>query len=112
MFIDARSLPDGEALSADIAIVGAGAAGISLAIALEGAGLKVALIESGGLEWSEEAQDLAAGELGAQVYATPETVRLRWMMQMPLLRQMQRQGRLIVKPPKLAPQRRQTASDA
>jgi choline dehydrogenase-like flavoprotein len=78
MFVDARSLPDGEALDADIAIVGAGAAGLSLAIALEGAGLKVALIESGGLEWSEEAQDLAAGELGPQTYATPETVRLRY----------------------------------
>ena len=78
MFIDARSVPDGERLDADIAIVGAGAAGLSLAIALEGAGLNVALIESGGLEWSEEAQDLAAGELGPQVYATPETVRLRY----------------------------------
>lgn len=78
MFIDARSLPDGEALDADIAIVGAGAAGLTLAIALEGAGLNVVLLESGGLEWSEEAQNLAAGELGAQTYATPETVRLRY----------------------------------
>ena len=75
MFIDARSLPDDEKLDADIAIVGAGAAGLSLAIALEGAGLNVALLESGGLEWSEEAQDLAAGELGPQTYATPESVR-------------------------------------
>lgn len=78
MFIDARSLPDDEKLDADIAIVGAGAAGLSLAIALEGAGLNVALLESGGLEWSEEAQDLAAGELGPQTYATPESVRLRY----------------------------------
>jgi choline dehydrogenase-like flavoprotein len=78
MFLDARSLPAGETLDADIAIVGAGAAGLSLAIALEGAGLKIALLESGGLEWSEEAQDLAAGELGPQTYATPQTVRLRY----------------------------------
>jgi len=78
MFLDARSLPDGEALDADIAIVGAGAAGLSIAIALEGAGLKIVLLESGGLEWSDAAQDLAAGELGPQTYATPETVRLRY----------------------------------
>jgi choline dehydrogenase-like flavoprotein len=78
MFVDGRSLPAGEALEADLAIVGAGAAGITLAQALKDAGLKIALIESGGLEWSEEAQDLAAGELGQQTYATPDTVRLRY----------------------------------
>ncbi len=78
MFVDGRSLPAGTALEADIAIVGAGAAGITLARALKDSGLSVALIESGGLEWSQEAQDLAAGELGPQTYATPDTVRLRY----------------------------------
>jgi choline dehydrogenase-like flavoprotein len=78
MFIDGRSLPAGEALDADIAIVGAGAAGVTLARALKDSGLRVALIESGGLEWSEEAQDLAAGELGPQTYAAPDAVRLRY----------------------------------
>lgn len=78
MFVDGRSLSDGEALEADLAIVGAGAAGITLARALKDSGLKIVLIESGGLEWSEEAQNLAAGELGPQTYATPDTVRLRY----------------------------------
>lgn len=78
MFIDARSLPDGENLDADIAIIGAGAAGITLARALGGTGLKVALLESGGLEWSEEAADLGAGELGAHRYGALEAVRLRY----------------------------------
>ena len=77
MFIDGRSLPLGEALDADIAIVGAGAAGITLARALAGSGIRVALIESGGLEWSQEAQDLAAGDLGEQTYGSLDTVRLR-----------------------------------
>lgn len=78
MFIDARSLPDGETLSADVAIIGAGAAGITLARALQGTGFKVALIESGGLEWSEEAAELAAGEVGPQRYGSLDTVRLRY----------------------------------
>jgi choline dehydrogenase-like flavoprotein len=77
MFIDGRSLPAGETLDADIAIVGAGAAGITLARALSGSGLKIALIESGGLEWSQAAQDLAAGELGEQTYGALDAVRLR-----------------------------------
>lgn len=78
MFIDARALPDGEDLEADIAIVGAGPAGIAMARALQGAGLKVALLESGGLEWSEEAADLGAGEVGAQRYGPLEAMRLRY----------------------------------
>lgn len=78
MFIDARTLSDGDSLSADIAIVGAGPAGITLARALQGTGLKVALLESGGLEWTEEAADLGAGEVGAQRYGTLDTVRLRY----------------------------------
>lgn len=77
MFIDGRSLPAGEALSADLAIVGAGAAGITLARALQATGLKIALIESGGLDWNEDAQDLAAGDLGEQTYGALDAVRLR-----------------------------------
>ena len=38
MFIDGRSLSAGEALEADLAIVGAGAAGITLARALKDIG--------------------------------------------------------------------------
>lgn len=77
MFIDGRTPPADAALSADIAIIGAGAAGIALARALKDSGLRIALIESGGFEWSKEAQDLAAGDLGGQVYAAPDAVRLR-----------------------------------
>ena len=52
MFIDGRTVSADEKLGADIAIVGAGAAGITLARALKESGLKIALIESGGFEWS------------------------------------------------------------
>ena len=77
MFLDGRTPPGGAALEADLAIVGAGAAGITLARALAGRGLKIALIESGGLEWSEEAADLGAGTLGEQHYGDLAYVRLR-----------------------------------
>jgi choline dehydrogenase-like flavoprotein len=47
-FCDASDLPQGARLETDICIVGAGAAGIALATALEGSPLRVALLESGG----------------------------------------------------------------
>lgn len=47
MFIDARSLPNNTTLNADICIIGAGAAGLSLVEGLKASGLSVLLIESG-----------------------------------------------------------------
>ena len=51
----------GEEFSCDICIVGAGAAGITIARELIGSRLNVCLVESGGLEWSEETQKLYKG---------------------------------------------------
>ena len=47
---DARTLEDGACLQAEICIVGAGAAGITLALELGAAGRSVLLVESGGFE--------------------------------------------------------------
>ena len=47
MISDARTLPDATVLQADFCIVGAGAAGISLALGLSQSGYKVLLLESG-----------------------------------------------------------------
>jgi choline dehydrogenase-like flavoprotein len=47
--IDARQLEDGSYVETDVCIVGAGAAGITVAVELEAAGARVCLIESGGL---------------------------------------------------------------
>jgi len=60
-FIDARTLPEGSRITADLIIIGGGMAGITLARELAGTALKVAILESGGRELDEKLQDLYAG---------------------------------------------------
>jgi choline dehydrogenase-like flavoprotein len=62
MLIDAETLENGAVINANIAVVGAGPAGIVLALELAKSGYEVALIESGRLEFSEAIQKL--GEAG------------------------------------------------
>ena len=50
MFVDGRTISAGDVLEADVAIVGGGAAGITLAMELDGVGMRVLLVESGGFE--------------------------------------------------------------
>jgi choline dehydrogenase-like flavoprotein len=70
MLIDARQLTSGAVVEADIAIIGAGAAGISLALELTGKGLSVCLLESGGLEFAWPSQSLYTGvNVGLPYYA-------------------------------------------
>ena len=56
--VDARQLVAGDAIEADICIVGSGAAGITLATEFEGTGTSVCLIESGGFTADEATQSL------------------------------------------------------
>ncbi len=46
-FIDARTIPAGTTIDTDLAIIGGGPAGISLALALASSPLRVVLLESG-----------------------------------------------------------------
>jgi choline dehydrogenase-like flavoprotein len=62
MLIDARTLPQGSVLDTDLAIVGAGPAGITLARALASARREICLIESGGLAYDADTQALYQGE--------------------------------------------------
>ncbi len=78
MQIDARSLPTGSSLEADVCVIGAGAAGITLALELAGSGLSVCLLESGGFEPDERTQALYAGEVSTPAYAPLESSRLRF----------------------------------
>ncbi|MFO1059941.1 MAG: GMC family oxidoreductase [Dongiaceae bacterium] len=77
MLVDARTLPDGERLAFDLCIIGAGAAGITLAQALAGGGQRIALVESGGLDFDPAVQELYAGESVGLRYRLAET-RLRY----------------------------------
>ena len=77
-FIDARRLDEGAVLEADVCVVGAGAAGIVLARSLGNAGLRVCLLESGGIERSERHQRLYHGERIGHPYPPLQRTRLRY----------------------------------
>jgi choline dehydrogenase-like flavoprotein len=77
MLLDARKLPDGHLIEADICIVGAGVAGLILAREMDGQGLSIALLESGGFDNDPEAQSLAAGENAGIPFSTLEEMRVR-----------------------------------
>jgi choline dehydrogenase-like flavoprotein len=78
MFLDARSLTPGTRLDADVCIVGAGAAGISLALALEGSPYRVLLLESGGFRRDEHTQELYAGDSIGVTYCPLDESRSRF----------------------------------
>jgi choline dehydrogenase-like flavoprotein len=59
MLVDANALADGSALEAEVCVVGSGPAGITLARELIGAGVSVCLVESGGIRYEQEAQELS-----------------------------------------------------
>jgi choline dehydrogenase-like flavoprotein len=77
VLLDARGVADGATLDADVCIVGAGAAGITIARELAGGRLDVLLLESGGLEHDPRTQELARGEVSAHSYPPLESARLR-----------------------------------
>ncbi|MDO8420664.1 MAG: GMC family oxidoreductase [Parvibaculum sp.] len=77
MFIDGRQVPDGTIIDTDIAIIGAGAAGITIARELTGKDIRVTLIESGGLQFEPESQSLYEGESVGVPYAL-DSSRLRY----------------------------------
>lgn len=78
MILDAHDLPDGQALSADLCIVGGGAAGIAMGLALIGSGLDILLLEAGGWTEEPETQALYAGSVSdARLHSPPDTYRQR-----------------------------------
>lgn len=63
MIEDARNIPAGTEIPCDVAIVGTGAAGATLACELIGSGLDVVVLEGGGFKYDEGAQELYRGEV-------------------------------------------------
>jgi choline dehydrogenase-like flavoprotein len=78
VFADARSVPRETRLETDICIVGAGAAGITLARELTGSRVRVTVLESGGFEYETETQDLYGGRSIGLPYSDLSVPRLRF----------------------------------
>ena len=61
MFLDAKYVPHQQKIQTDLCIIGEGATGITLAMELNGSGIKTALLESGGMAYDERTQALYHG---------------------------------------------------
>lgn len=78
MILDANDIPAGTELQADLCIAGAGAAGITLALALEASGLDVILLESGGDAPEPAVQQLYTGTVAnARLHPPADSYRVR-----------------------------------
>jgi choline dehydrogenase-like flavoprotein len=77
VFLDGRGVDDGSELDADVCVVGAGPAGITIARELDGRDLRVVVLESGGFTIDAATQDLARGEIAGHAYPSLESSRLR-----------------------------------
>lgn len=78
MLRDARELEPDTVFESDLCIIGAGAAGIALARALAGPGIRVCLLESGGLEYDDDVQALYNAENIGLPYVGLDYTRLRY----------------------------------
>jgi choline dehydrogenase-like flavoprotein len=78
MHIDSRTLPDHSIIEGDVCVVGAGAAGISIALDWINTKHKVILLESGGFEYDDQVQDLYKGNSTGQKYYPLRASRLSY----------------------------------
>lgn len=78
MHIDARNLPNETLIEGDICIIGAGAAGISMALEWINSPHKIILLEGGGFEYESQMQDLYKGKTTGQRYYPLESARLHY----------------------------------
>src|SRR5439155_10690630 len=77
MITDARSVPANAELKCDLCIVGAGAAGITLALQFVRSKLRVIVLESGGEKLEAGQQALNEGEVADGVHAPAHMYRQR-----------------------------------
>ncbi len=78
-FLDARTLPSSTVLEPDIAIIGGGPAGISLALALAETKLNILLLESGGENFDPANQKMYGGSQSGLHYTALDAGRLRFL---------------------------------
>jgi choline dehydrogenase-like flavoprotein len=75
---NSTTLPEKTTIEADICIIGAGAAGITLARDLAGGNRRIAVFEIGGFDFSQETQQLYDGEVIGRPFSPPVVDRLRY----------------------------------
>lgn len=78
MHLDARTIDSGTLIEGDICIIGAGAAGISMALEWINTPYKVILLEGGGFEYDPQVQELYAGKTTGQHYYPLKSARLHY----------------------------------
>ena len=78
MHIDARALDNHSLIEGDVCIIGAGAAGISMALDWINTKYKVILLEGGGFEYDEKVQQLYDGKTTGQRYYPLQSARLHY----------------------------------
>ena len=76
MHIDAREMPDNSIIEGDLCIIGAGAAGLNMALDWLGDSRTVVLLEGGGFDYDDQVQDLYAGSTTGQRYYPLKSCRL------------------------------------
>lgn len=69
----------GTEIETDICVIGGGAAGITLALALAGSSRDVLLVESGGMLFDQRTQSLYAGDSVGLPYVDLDAARLRYL---------------------------------
>ena len=78
MHTDARTLENGSVIDGDLCIVGAGAAGISIALQWLNSPRRVILLEGGGFDLEPAMQDLYRGDIVGQPYYPLQSARLHY----------------------------------
>jgi choline dehydrogenase-like flavoprotein len=78
MYVDARQIEDGSVIEGDICIIGAGAAGISMALEWMDTPYKVILLEGGGFQYEDRIQELFRGKTTGQHYYPLKSTRLHY----------------------------------
>ena len=78
MFIDSREIPDDHLVQADLCIIGAGAAGITMASRFAAGGHNVCVIESGDLRHDDDTQALYQGRIRGLPYTSLAAARVRY----------------------------------
>ena len=78
MIIDGRAVPPGTVIETEVCIVGGGAAGITLAREFSASPFRVILLESGGMEFDPDTQDLYQGQSVGLAFDDLRASRLRF----------------------------------